>query len=247
MTVRSVQRSVLKYLSRSIQRLEKAERVLNAVQVNAVHSCSASGVLLDLRVPEYVVFNGTYVQAKLNLDIRKFGTSSSMYMYNAPRQMISAPNLNKLNRGACDNFHSDYLYFIFSGSGQLFDFLSCLEINACISAFQWPSVAFNPLAMKAFIIFANLLINCYGFKWQYNSTYRKLEYTVPEVTMENFEDFLFEQKTLDTYVGFIVDERWCRHGSRFVCYFNEVDHMFRVGNASFCQESDWENGTIDSE
>ena len=86
-----------------------------------------------------------------------------------------------------------------------------------------------------------------GFKYQYNSSFRNYQYTVPEVTMNDFEDFLFDKefKNLDTYVGFIVDERWCRHGSRFVCYFNEVNHQFRTG-ASYCQPKDWKNGTIDN-
>ena len=63
--------------------------------------------------------------------------------------------------------------------------------------------------------------------------------------MEDFEDYLFNQNTLDTYVGFIVDERWCRHGSRFVCYFNEVNHQFLTG-PSYCMQKNWDNGTIDS-
>ena len=100
--------------------------------------------------------------------------------------------------------------------------------------------------MKVLII----LIFCFteishGFKYQYNSTFRNYEYTVPEVKMEDFEDYLFNQNTLDTYVGFIVDERWCRHGSRFVCYFNEVNHQFLTG-PSYCMQKNWDNGTIDS-
>ena len=100
--------------------------------------------------------------------------------------------------------------------------------------------------MKVLIILIFCFIEIsHGFKYQYNSTFRNYEYTVPEVKMEDFEDYLFNQNTLDTYVGFIVDERWCRHGSRFVCYFNEVNHQFLTG-PSYCMQKNWDNGTIDS-
>ena len=99
--------------------------------------------------------------------------------------------------------------------------------------------------MKVLVILIYCLIESHGFKYQYNSTFRDYQYTVPEIKMEDFEEYLFNQSTLDTYVGFIVDERWCRHGSRFVCYFNEVNHQFLTG-PSYCQQKNWDNGTIDS-
>jgi len=72
-----------------------------------------------------------------------------------------------------------------------------------------------------------------------------LAYVIPEISVDEFDDWLMTDLDRYKYVGFVVDERWSYLSGRFACYLNEVAYMFVNNQASFCNAYHLDNGTID--
>jgi len=72
-----------------------------------------------------------------------------------------------------------------------------------------------------------------------------LAYVIPEISVDEFDDWLMNDTDRYKYVGFVVDESWSYLSERFACYLNEVAYMFVNNQASFCNAYHLDNGTID--